>query len=302
MGWPDFICIGAQKAGTTWLDTNLRYHPDLWLPPAKEIHYFDRGTAPYIKKIVDQDPIQRYMVSYRLRLAAKEIARRALRPKAAWYAMKWYWRFLFGDRSDGWYRSLFAPAPGQLAGETTPGYNLLPATGVRRVATLMPSVKLIYLVRHPVERAWSQIRMRFSRFGWRGVETIPEEEVLAFLRHSRCLQHSRFSINLARWEAHFPAEQLFVGFFDDIAERPARLLRAIYRFLGVADEERFVSPRAGEKIFAGRPSAKIPPVVESELVTQLLPEVQSLHARFDNPITEGWLASSLARQRELEMI
>lgn len=38
---PDFICIGMQKAGTTWLAANLSKHPAVWVPPIKEIHYFD---------------------------------------------------------------------------------------------------------------------------------------------------------------------------------------------------------------------------------------------------------------------
>src|SRR3984957_2732032 len=40
--FPDFLCIGAQKAGTTWLHKMLGQHPGAWLPPIKEIHYFDR--------------------------------------------------------------------------------------------------------------------------------------------------------------------------------------------------------------------------------------------------------------------
>ena len=39
--FPDFLCIGAQRSGTTWLYQNLRRHPEIWMPPAKEIHYFD---------------------------------------------------------------------------------------------------------------------------------------------------------------------------------------------------------------------------------------------------------------------
>ncbi len=40
--YPDFVGIGAQKAGTTWLYHNLRAHPEIWMPPRKEIHYFNR--------------------------------------------------------------------------------------------------------------------------------------------------------------------------------------------------------------------------------------------------------------------
>ena len=42
---PDFLCIGAQKAGTGWLYEQLRHHPDFWMPPMKELHYFDRIAA-----------------------------------------------------------------------------------------------------------------------------------------------------------------------------------------------------------------------------------------------------------------
>lgn len=38
---PNFLCIGAQKSGTTWLYYNLKEHPQIWLPLYKEIHYFD---------------------------------------------------------------------------------------------------------------------------------------------------------------------------------------------------------------------------------------------------------------------
>lgn len=39
---PDFICIGAQKAGTTWLYENLKQHPEIMLNETKELHYFDK--------------------------------------------------------------------------------------------------------------------------------------------------------------------------------------------------------------------------------------------------------------------
>ena len=36
-----FLCIGAQKAGTTWLFINLQMHPEIWLQPVKEVHYLN---------------------------------------------------------------------------------------------------------------------------------------------------------------------------------------------------------------------------------------------------------------------
>lgn len=46
MALPNFLVIGAQRAGTTWLDSILRQHPDIYLPvKRKEIHFFDRNFA-----------------------------------------------------------------------------------------------------------------------------------------------------------------------------------------------------------------------------------------------------------------
>ena len=39
---PDFLCVGVHKGGTTWLYQQLDAHPDFWMPPLKELHYFDQ--------------------------------------------------------------------------------------------------------------------------------------------------------------------------------------------------------------------------------------------------------------------
>jgi hypothetical protein len=45
--YASLLGVGAQRAATTWLHHSLRRHPDLWLPPAKELHHFDwMATGP----------------------------------------------------------------------------------------------------------------------------------------------------------------------------------------------------------------------------------------------------------------
>src|SRR6187551_772246 len=40
------LCIGAPRSGTTWLHRNLRRHPDIFLPPVKEVRQFiSRGSS-----------------------------------------------------------------------------------------------------------------------------------------------------------------------------------------------------------------------------------------------------------------
>lgn len=42
MKLPNFLVIGAEKSGTTWLKHNLREHPDIFVPSEKELHFFNR--------------------------------------------------------------------------------------------------------------------------------------------------------------------------------------------------------------------------------------------------------------------
>jgi len=42
---PNFLLIGAARSGTTWIEKNLRAHPDVFLPARKELHFFDRDYA-----------------------------------------------------------------------------------------------------------------------------------------------------------------------------------------------------------------------------------------------------------------
>jgi hypothetical protein len=58
--YPDFLGIGAQKAGTTWLGRNLEAHPEVWMPRVKEVHYFDEKihesrnpTLRFVRRIFD---------------------------------------------------------------------------------------------------------------------------------------------------------------------------------------------------------------------------------------------------------
>ncbi|MBA3731354.1 MAG: sulfotransferase domain-containing protein, partial [Gammaproteobacteria bacterium] len=38
---PNFLIIGASRCGTTWMANNIKSHPDVFMPPKKELHFFD---------------------------------------------------------------------------------------------------------------------------------------------------------------------------------------------------------------------------------------------------------------------
>src|SRR4051794_3376435 len=157
-GGPDFIGIGAQKAGTGWLYDQLREHPDFWMPPMKELHYFDRIVAPNENGILRSLPLARQEKD-RIRIAGE----RARDDDDKEFLTKFE---QLSDKPsldlDG-YAALFAPKGDRIAGDITPGYSTLAAAIIERIVLRFPNRKFIFIARDPVERAWSQLSMYVRR-------------------------------------------------------------------------------------------------------------------------------------------
>ena len=121
---------------------------------------------------------------------------------------------------------------GKTTGEITPNYSVLGRKQIAHVHGIMPEAKIIFLMRNPIERAWSQTVMYFDKKEGRRVEEVREEEFLDFTRSQSSL-HTDYLRTLENWGAFFPEKQIFVGFLEDIHFYPNRLLARAYRFLGV---------------------------------------------------------------------
>jgi len=283
---PDFLCIGAQKAGTTWLHANLLPHPEIWVPPVKELHYFDHLTTTLAQRLLGRED---YLAEARARLRVALMSADA-------GAAAWAFRYCLAPRSDAWYRSLFRPAGRRIAGEVTPSYARLPPERVAHIRAVAPDARIIYLLRNPIDWAWSNAVMHHRKPHVGGIERVPEEQVVAHFSKPKSLRHTDFLGNLANWERHFPRERIFVGFFDELQEDPAALLRRVLRFLGADDSPAVIPATVGERRNPGR-SDRIPPRLLPHLARIHHAQIAGLHARFANNYTQRWLASA---ERHLE--
>jgi hypothetical protein len=282
---PQFFVIGAQKSGTTWLDRNLRVHPEIWLPPEKEIHYFDLPRIPFVFCALAPNRGERHWVTTRIKSAYRKA--RAQPQHAAWYA-----RCYLAPRGDRWYASLFSPQAGQIAGEVAPQYAPLGDKMIARVHRLLPNIRLIYLLRNPIERMWSQVAMYHGqRFGRPGVGAMDEGRILEFICKPKYLRHSQYSLNLQAWERYYSPENILVRFFEEIRDQPEELLKAVFRFLGVECSGQHISGLASEKVFANN-YPLIPESIARELARLLMGEIEALHRRFENPHTDQWLCQA----------
>lgn len=157
------ICVGATKAGTTWLYDHLAGHPDCHLRAIKELHYFDTlENGAFSRQIKVQNAFAEKLSKRLLKLegAAAERAAQKRLDVAEWLAVLSqrvenvadYLAYLTNGRG-----------PRQLVADITPSYALLPEARLHSMAAMAPDVRFLYLLRDPVARLWSHVRMLAAR-------------------------------------------------------------------------------------------------------------------------------------------
>lgn len=276
---PTFLGIGAPRCGTTWLYRNLRQHPEIWLPTLKELHYFDqRGRARFAN---------RYYRAHLRRRLRRHLSRRSWR-RGELRELSWDLHYFLRRRTTQWYARLFRPAPGQIAGEVTPAYSMLDSELVEEIRDLNPELKVIYLLRDPIERAWSGAVSELVLRRRRPLMSVPDEDFIRHFDRSGHVLRGDYLRTLTIWEGVFGRGRVFVGFMEQIQEDPRNLFTSLCRFLGV--EDRGVMPDGVSRAInaAGGYRIPVPRRFERHLARQHLPQLQVLAQRFKDPVAT-WL-------------
>jgi hypothetical protein len=277
---PNFLGIGAPQSGTTWLYENLRQHPEVWLTPHKEIHYFDkryhsRMTDDYFRMVLRNRMIRHFKALYDGNVSLSEIL--------------WEIHFWLGIRTNRWYVSLFHPRPGQIAGEITPTYMTLDINVIEEIKGLSPALKIILLMRNPLERVWSSAVKVLARQKNRPVDAVPESEFIAHFNRADINLRTDYLHALHNWESVFGSERIFVGFLDEIRQAPRDLVLHLYRFLEISDSEECIPVNVAQKVNpTGKYRTAIPEVLQIYLARQYMPQLEILSQRFGEPVN-SWL-------------
>ena len=156
------ICLGATKAGTSWLYEHLFAHPDCHFRTIKELHYFDTvETGRYGLRLR----------AYRAELAAVEARLPGLSGEKHAHALRRIadlrdWIAVLSRKTEdaaAYAAYVSEGANGRVVGDVTPSYATLAADTLHRIAGLGAGVRFVYLMRDPVARLWSHVRMLARR-------------------------------------------------------------------------------------------------------------------------------------------
>jgi len=268
---PDFICAGMPKAGTGWLFQQIFAHPDFWMSPIKEYHYFDTDF-----------PKESILDTIRASRENPDLFNRA-RGRLGFPKLTERDQLFFDDvlscSSGGTdldeYARLFRHKNGQLSGDMTPDYCGLNEAQIARIAKAFPDLKVIFLFRDPVARCWSRLQMRERRAGFLENKLNDAERFKAsLLRVGEGISGFQTEI-FARWKAHFPESNVRVFFFEEIARSPRKLRRKVLHFLGAdaSKESGDVDPNFNSK--SQRSKVAMPDEIKKILVDYFAEDIRA---------------------------
>ena len=279
---PDFIGIGTQRSGTSWLYRRLGDHPELWLPPIKEIHFFDRqdNTVYSHKTKLRKDLRQRY----RAYKSPNSV------PQVKGPNLYWDIKYFLMPTSLSWYSSLFTQGKDRVTGEITPEYMFLSKDVVEKIYVLNPHMKIILLMRDPIDRVWSAAVRNFTVNRKIKMKDVGKEELLGFARSQSTISRTNYLSALSIWEAVFPSAQIHIDFFDNIQENPDKVLLRIFDFLNVEPNIKYMKRKPKKKVASSTKKAgiPIPNYLEYEICTQNIEQLYELSQRFGGHASK-WL-------------
>lgn len=271
------LCIGATKGGTSWLHRYLSDHPQCHMRAIKELHYWDAlefDDFDAQARILEDRILATRARRGQARAENQPVYDRIIADNEEWL------RFMQARRADhaGYMRYLTAGRRGErLVGDMTPAYGLLPAHRLAEMDRVAGegNARFVYLLRDPVERLWSHIRMIAKRRAGDPSEIQPrsvnivkrffkgkEDEIERRCDYAGTLARLKTAVAPERWRAFF-YEELF----------SAEGVGSVCRFLGLDPV-----PAPFETRVMASPRAEMEPGQREQLQAAMAPQYAAVRA------------------------
>lgn len=287
---PDFICVGAQKAATTWLYDVLSRTPGIFLPRIKELHYFSELYSLDAKRFGPKhrtDQIAHIRNFHQSRNTGTDYERMVLDQLN---------HIESNALTDDWYKHIFSYAhDNEICGEICPCYMALPVRGVRHVLSINPLMRILIIVRDPIDRLWSHMRMH-AKSGYMKLDTNAvmrgEVEMGPYMRYTD------YAKAIPRWKSMAGTDRVKVMLYDRIQDDASAAIDEILSFIGMPGAK--TKADISRNIFSGQP-ADMPADLTAMLLKELEPQYDFLAQRFPEQ-TQAWLAKHHSRIEDVSSV
>jgi Sulfotransferase family len=195
-----------------------------------------------------------------------------------------------------WYETHFEPPDGDkpkpVRGEIAPEYTRLKAWHVNRIANLLPELRIILTVRHPIDRAWSQAVLEFGYLKRTDIRKISSLDFLREVERAHNKQFSDYHRTIKIWSKAFGQESLHIAFFDRLQNDPQTFINGILRHIGAATPwalpEKFMKTKVHATSSLVDHQRDIPEVVQWYIADRLLKPTERLNELLDGRVS-GWV-------------
>ncbi len=267
------LCIGAQKAGTTWLADFMRAHPEVHLPPVKEVHFFDARFVPKWCAKYEEEMLAEFQAEAAA-LTLKTCGDPGLQHKL--HSMLLRFRMIANPSEYMRFMS-WGAAGKRIMFEATPDYSMVGEGGFAAMKNIHSDVKLIFLLRNPADRFWSSMKFNRTHNPAFDIDAmfdklLAREDFMLLADYGRTIREAMKS---------FEPGRLHIEFYERLFDQTA--VDKICAFAGV-------TPRAAD--FAGRSNASIagdmPPERRAQAVAAHAQVYRDIAAHFAGDIPESW--------------
>ncbi len=192
----------------------------------------------------------------------------------------------------GTYCRKFTHLPRKARGEASPTYTGLPRAAIKHIRDCFPGLKLLWLFRDPVQRAWSYIRMQHGAKSGDDLQAVRtylmcDRDILFFGDYTTCIK---------QWLDYMPRESFHVELLETADTDLRGLLTRACRFLDVDPGPLLAKEGAEEHVNQGSPLSLSPPALHllQQAYRRNLRNAQvMLRERFGLDVTKDWDMSFL---------
>lgn len=306
---PDWLfCVGAQKAGTTWLYDYLGRHPEVHVPPVKELHYFNSRYDPRQAGFAEarRGSVSNTASGGALRALARRASRglglHRLKPgrnpgDVTSSALVEALVAMHDDKSDSHDRYREVMLDGwhgeKLVADITPDYAAMPGKVFARMAGDFPGARFIFILRDPLSRTWSHIRMQSGTATSRGSGPVDEDAVLDRLEaggQRHILLRSSYQDTVRALRRHVGEDRLLFLFHETLFEEES--VARLCDFLGIG----FVPGDYGKAVRRGKNKA-MNPRQRTRIGALVAPVYEQMLRIFGPDLPAQWDQDMLARAR-----
>ena len=247
------FCVGATKAGTSWLHEHLSAHPDCHFRTIKELHYFQLEAPGQFGTALRR--LQAEIVRFKARLTVAGPEQRSRIERRLTDLRDWRKVLQRRETDLNAYRAFLTEGRGDkvLVGDVTPAYALLDADRLALLPQVADDTRVVYLMRDPVARLWSHVRMIAQRVDPAGFAA----EARALLTRivsgdltgegAGIAARGDYAAILPRLTRAFDPARLLVLFYEEMLTAPG--LARLWSFLGI----RPVDADLGRRVHEGTP-------------------------------------------------